>query len=112
MNFNLHDLLTNQFLVGLSGATVLGGVLYVCRQFPHQLWQLFLNQCSVGLDVKNSDTAFYWIEQWLAQHPYFGRARRLRLAAGRPPGRGGPGGRGGQREPIENPQKKPSAGPG
>lgn len=83
MNFNLHDLLTNQFLVGLSGATVLGGVLYVCRQIPHHLWRLVLDQFSVGFDVKNSDHAFYWMEQWLAQHPYAARTRSLRLTGGR-----------------------------
>src|SRR5258706_12937585 len=82
MNFNLHDLLANQFLVGLSGATVLGGILYVFRQIPHHLWRLVLNQFSVGFDVKNSDHAFYWIEQWLAQHPYAARTRSLRLTGG------------------------------
>jgi chaperone BCS1 len=82
MNFNFHDLLANQFLVGLSGATALGGVLYVCRQIPHHLWRLALDQFSVGFDVKNSDVAFYWIEHWLAKHPYSGRARSLRLKGG------------------------------
>lgn len=77
----LNDLLQNQVLVGLSGATVLGGLLYVGRRFPGLVWRTFLDQFSVSFETVSTDATFFWIVNWLASNAYTKRARNLTLSA-------------------------------
>lgn len=77
----LYQLQHNQFLVGLSGATVLGAVLFVLRRIPLLTWRWVLALFSYEVEVKNNDTAFEWLVLWLSESDYAKRARRLRLSS-------------------------------
>lgn len=77
----IHDLLQNQVLVGLSGATVVGGLVYFCRALPRYLWNIFLNQFSVSFETSSVDPSFFWITSWLSSMEYGARARNLTLSA-------------------------------
>lgn len=80
MEWIIGQVLHNQFLVGLSGATLLGGALFVLRRLPALCWRGLMSTFSHEIEVKNNDNAFEWLVVWLAQSHYAQRARRLRLS--------------------------------
>ncbi len=71
----------NELFAGLIGASVIGGLLVSMRSVPRLLWSLFLRQCTVVVEVSNTDQAFYWLAEWLSSKPYSLRARRLLLTS-------------------------------
>ena len=71
----------NELFAGLIGASVVGGLLVSMRSVPRLLWSLFLRQCTVELQISNTDQAYYWLLEWLSTKPYSARARRLTLSS-------------------------------
>src|SRR3990167_924667 len=81
MDWIINQVLNNQFLVGLSGATVIGALLFVLRSAPNLIWRGVLSLFSYEVEVKNNDNTFEWLVLWLARSEYAQRARRLRLSS-------------------------------
>lgn len=76
----LQKLLANDVVTGLSAATVLGAVFYQLRAMPTRLYRWVMRTCTVTLTVRNSDSAFTWVEAWLAKQPYSQTTRRVQLS--------------------------------
>lgn len=86
MNFEVlwNYVINNQFLTGLTGATVLGAVLYQIRTVPQKLRFLFERLVTLKLTVISHDATFLWIEKWLVKQPYAKKMREtiLRISKG------------------------------
>lgn len=75
----LASLPSNPMFSGLTGATVIGGLLVLARRVPLQLWQWFLMAISAQVTVKSQDPVFWWMVNWLSASNYGRSARRMRL---------------------------------
>jgi chaperone BCS1 len=75
----LVSLPQNPMFAGLTGATVIGGVMVMARQLPLRLWNLSLLAVSAQVTVKSEDPVFWWIVNWLSTSEYGRTARRMRL---------------------------------
>lgn len=64
---------------GLTGATVIGGLLVIARQLPLKLVRWALIGVSAQVTVKSQDPVFWWIVNWLSVSSYGQSARRMRL---------------------------------
>lgn len=71
--------LQNQFLSGGLVLMLVGALMALLRRTPEEVWAWLKRQCTVSLDVMNSDPAFDWLSVWLNEIPYSKRARRLSL---------------------------------
>lgn len=72
--------LQNQFLSGGMVLMVMGAILAVSRKIPTQIFTLIKRRLITVVDVSDQDEAFYWIQAWLAQHPYSKKARLLTIS--------------------------------
>jgi chaperone BCS1 len=68
---------TNQFFSAGLVMMIVAGVGVVLRRIPSELWQRVKSQFIVELNIDDSDEAFGWVVQWLAQHPYGKERSRL-----------------------------------
>ena len=59
---------------------VIGAAVAVLRKVPGQLWTFLQRRLSITVEVPDRDPAFRWLQVWLANQPYAGRARDLSLA--------------------------------
>ena len=75
----LMSLPGNPMFAGLTGATVIGGLLVVARQLPMKLLQWALMGVSAQVTVKSQDPVFWWVVNWLSVSTYGRKARRMRL---------------------------------
>jgi chaperone BCS1 len=76
----MDKLLANDIVTGLGAATVLGSVLYQLRAMPGRIYGWIMRTCTVTLSVRSSDSAFTWVEAWLAKQPYAQTTRRVQLS--------------------------------
>ena len=58
---------------------VVGAAAALLRKVPGQLWTFFQQRLSITVEVPDRDPAFRWLQVWLANQPYAGRARDLRV---------------------------------
>jgi chaperone BCS1 len=75
----LASLPSNPMFAGLTGATVIGGLLVLARQLPVRLARWVLSGISAEVTVKSQDQVFWWIVSWLSASEYGQTARRMRL---------------------------------
>ena len=59
---------------------VVGAAVALLRKVPGQLWTFLQRRLSITVEVPDRDPAFRWLQVWLANQPYAGRARDLSLA--------------------------------
>src|SRR4051812_31145470 len=73
-----HQLATNQFFSGGLILMIAGALLAVLRNVPARIWTWLRDRCVVEIDVPDRETAFEWLDKWLAAHTYSREhARRL-----------------------------------
>ncbi len=68
-------------LLAGMGMVLWGWVLYLARAVPEKTWQLAKRRFTMQIEVANTDDAFYWLERWLADHPYSKKASLLTVLA-------------------------------
>lgn len=78
---------TNQFASGGLVLMVLGGVLATFRSVPGRLWGLVRNRLMAKIVVTSDTPAYYWLQHWLANHPYSTRTRNVQLVTENAPTR-------------------------
>ena len=71
----LWQFIQNQFVHNqlFSGGLILmvgGALLAYFREIPARLWAWLKQQMIIEIDILDRDSAFDWIELWLAQHVY------------------------------------------
>jgi len=71
--------LENQFLSGGAVLMVLGALLAMSRRIPNQIYQFLHRRLVTTVDVSDQDQAFFWIQEWLAQHEYSKKTRLLTI---------------------------------
>jgi chaperone BCS1 len=76
-----HAILQNQVVTGLSFTALLGGAVYQLRSIPHLIKRGVLRFMTVELTVISSDSAFEWVDRWLATQPYAKKSKMMRLQA-------------------------------
>jgi len=59
---------------------VVGAVVALLRKVLGQLWTLLQQWLLITVEVLDRDPTFRWLQVWLANQPYGGRARDLSLA--------------------------------
>jgi mitochondrial chaperone BCS1 len=69
----------NQFASGGLVLMVLGAVLAVFRSVPGKIWGLVRNRLMAQMTVTSDTSAYYWVQHWLAAHPYTLRTRNVQL---------------------------------
>lgn len=72
--------LQNQFLSGGIVLMVFGALLAVGRSIPGQVFGLLHRRFIMTVDVSDQDDAFYWLQEWLAKHPYSQKSRLLTVS--------------------------------
>lgn len=80
---SLSEAMRGQLFAGGIALMFVGAITALCRRVPEDLWQWLKRQCTVTLDVMNSDPAFDWITDWLNESAYAKRARKISLSTAR-----------------------------
>ena len=73
----LTNAASNQFLSGGLVLGAIGAVGMSFRRLPQQLWRLFLQYCTVIVDVQNNAPAYTWLLYWLETQGYSKTSRRV-----------------------------------
>jgi chaperone BCS1 len=73
----IRQQLENQFLSGGAVLMLLGVALALLRKVPRHIGSFLHRRLVTTVDVNDQDEAFYWMQEWLAQHPYSKRSRLL-----------------------------------
>jgi len=80
----VHQLLEvlnqNPYFSGGLSLIVVGAAVALLRKVPGQLWTFLQRRLSITVEISDRDPAFRWLQVWLANQPYAGRARDLSLA--------------------------------
>jgi chaperone BCS1 len=79
------------FFSGGLTLMVIGSVAALLRRLPGQIWEVIERRLSITLEVPDRDSAFRWVQSWLAGQQYGRRARDLTLTTvwiSREPGTG------------------------
>jgi chaperone BCS1 len=71
--------LENQFLSGGMVLMLLGAALAMSRRIPAHIYNLLHRKLVTTVDVSDQDQAFFWIQEWLAQHEYSKKTRLLTI---------------------------------
>lgn len=81
MPFLEEQMATNQFLQGgMLMGLVMAGWAWL-RSWPSRIWGWIVYHFTVELDIPDTDKAFRWVNEWLAEHHYSQkRARRLTVS--------------------------------
>ena len=74
---NLSD---NVVLMGLVGAVVTGGLLWLFKAIPLAIVNAIIRATTVQVTISSDDKVFEWLNSWLASHSYSLRARVLRVS--------------------------------
>ncbi len=69
--------LENEFLSGGAVLIILGAIMAFLRHIPAKIIAFLHRRVITTVDVADQDSAFYWLQEWLAQHPYSERSRLL-----------------------------------
>lgn len=69
--------LENQFLSGGMVLMIFGTVLATGRRIPIHIYNYLKRKLVTSVDVSDQDPAFYWLQEWLAQHEYSQKTRLL-----------------------------------
>lgn len=59
---------------------IVGAAAAMLRNAPGRVWAFVQRRFSISVEVPDRDSAFRWLQVWLASQPYAGRARDLSLA--------------------------------
>lgn len=73
----IRSQLENQFLSGGFVLMAFGAVLALLRKVPAQLGAFLHRRFVTTVDVNDQDEAFFWVQEWLSQHPYSKKTRLL-----------------------------------
>lgn len=73
----LEQLLNNQFVSGGVVLGVLAAVAHQCKAVPGRVWTWFKCLFVIEVDIQSKDEAFWWLNRWLAKHPYGAKRSRL-----------------------------------
>lgn len=76
----IRQQLENEFLSGGMMLLLMGSVVAIFRRVPRNLYRLLYRRFITYVDVDDSDDAFYWLQTWLAQHPYSKKTRLLTVS--------------------------------
>lgn len=80
-----QNLQTNQIFTGGAVLMAAGFIVHQCRAVPARIFRWIKERFVIEITVRNTDEAFAWIEQWLANHRYSQhRARSLMATSKRP----------------------------
>ena len=80
INSMLEALNHNAFFSGGLSLMIVGAAVALLRKVPGQFWQFVQRRFSITVEIPDRDPAFRWLQIWLANQPYAGRARDLSLA--------------------------------
>ena len=75
----LQQQFQNEFLSGGAFLMVLGAIGASLRKVPSYLYTLAYRRMVTYVDVPDQDEAFYWLQKWLAGHPYSKTSRLLTI---------------------------------
>lgn len=70
----------NEIFQGLIGGSLFASALYLLRDVPHRLYQLYTLTFTCELSIYSEDPSFKWVCDWLAHQPYAKTARRLQIS--------------------------------
>lgn len=68
---------TNQFFGGGLILMIAGGLVAYFREVPARIWSWLKHWWIIEVDVLDRDSAFLWIDEWLARHAYSRRRARV-----------------------------------
>lgn len=80
MNDLIAFLAQQEMFVGLVGATVAGGLMFMLRALPAQIFHRLSDVFTVTLVVEHQEDMFRFLTDWLTGHEAVNRARRLMVA--------------------------------
>ncbi len=69
-NYLQQQLANNQLFSGGLILMIGGGILAYFREVPARLWGWIRGQLIIEIDILDNESAFEWIELWLAEHSY------------------------------------------
>lgn len=69
----------NEIFAGLILTGAIGYVMFIFREVPRKLFQLFLLKTSTALNVSNLNSPYEWMNRWLESLNYTKDSRRLEL---------------------------------
>lgn len=67
-------------LVGLVGATLTGGGMFLLRSIPTAIWARVVDALSVSVSIEQREETFDFVLQYLSAHTAVDKARRLMVA--------------------------------
>jgi chaperone BCS1 len=67
----------NQFASDGMLFMIVGGLGVYLRAVPQKLWEWCANQTTMMITVKNDDSAFVWVKEWLLEQEFLKRVRRI-----------------------------------
>ena len=76
----IRQQLENEFLSGGMVLMLLGSIIAIFRGVPNKIYRLLYRRVVTFVDVFDQDEAFYWLQQWLAEHPYSKKSRLLTVS--------------------------------
>jgi mitochondrial chaperone BCS1 len=75
LSTQLHD---NQFFSGGLILMLSGAAVALLRHIPGKIWAWIKERCIIEIDIPDRETAFEWLDKWLAAQAYSkSKARRL-----------------------------------
>lgn len=86
----IQQQLQNEFLSGGMVLMLLGSAVAIFRRVPGQIYRLLYRRVVTFVDVNDQEEAFYWMQQWLADHPYSKKSRLLTVSTRKSSYGGGP----------------------
>lgn len=75
----IQQQLENEFLSGGAMLMILGVAFASLRKVPGYIISFLHRRLITTVDVNDQDEAFYWVQEWLAQHSYSKRSRLLSI---------------------------------
>ena len=69
----------NEFASGGLLLMVIGSIGAFARQLPGDLWYWIVRQTTMMITVKDDDSAFVWVKEWLLEQAFLKRVRHVDL---------------------------------
>jgi chaperone BCS1 len=69
----------NQFASGGLLLMIVGSVVAYLRALPQRCWVWLVSQTTMTITVKDEDTAFVWVKEWLLEQRFLKRIRHVDL---------------------------------
>jgi len=76
----IRQQLENEFLSGGALLMVLAATMAVLRKIPDKIGLFIHRKIITTIDINDQDEAFFWMQEWLAQHPYSLKSRLLSVS--------------------------------